>query len=105
MHTIFYRGHWLRVTRTRESGSYGPTEGLKISVVARNNSVLKRLVLQAKREYEADMEHKVQIFLADAYGHWRWNGARQKRPLASIVLEPGVKVRDGGIVFPLQGSV
>lgn len=24
-------------------------------------------------------------------GHWRWNGARQKRPMSSIVLEPGVK--------------
>lgn len=25
------------------------------------------------------------------YGSWRWNGARQKRPMSSIVLEPGVK--------------
>ena len=25
------------------------------------------------------------------YGGWRWNGARQKRPMSSIVLEPGVK--------------
>ncbi|KAG9042894.1 hypothetical protein FS837_010278, partial [Tulasnella sp. UAMH 9824] len=91
-HTIFYRGHWLRITRTKRSDSYsGSHEELKISVVARNNTVLKKLVLQAKREYEADMEHRVHIFLADAYGNWRWNGARAKRPLSSIVLEPGVK--------------
>ena len=25
------------------------------------------------------------------YGCWRWNGARQKRPMSSIVLQPGVK--------------
>ena len=25
------------------------------------------------------------------YGSWRWTGAKQKRPLASIVLEPSVK--------------
>ena len=25
------------------------------------------------------------------YACWRWNGARQKRPMSSIVLEPGVK--------------
>ncbi|KAG8764082.1 hypothetical protein FRC15_007772, partial [Serendipita sp. 397] len=25
------------------------------------------------------------------YGYWRYNGSRQKRPLSSIVLEPGVK--------------
>ncbi|KAG8929036.1 hypothetical protein FRC02_006101 [Tulasnella sp. 418] len=91
-HTIFYRGHWLRITRSKRSDTYhGNTQELKISVVARNNTVLKKLVLQAKREYEADMEHRVHIFLADSYGAWRWNGARAKRPLSSIVLEPGVK--------------
>ena len=99
------------------------------SVVARNNDILKRLVLEAKREYEKDAEHRVHIFMADTYvrcahptlpypapdptradpplsalracacaappcrtyGCWRWNGARQKRPMSSIVLEPGVK--------------
>ncbi|KAG9019095.1 hypothetical protein FRB90_006409 [Tulasnella sp. 427] len=91
-HTIFYRGHWLRITRSKRSDAFnGSNEELKISVVARNNTVLKKLVLQAKREYEADMEHRVHIFLSDAYGNWRWNGARAKRPLSSIVLEPGVK--------------
>jgi hypothetical protein len=25
------------------------------------------------------------------YACWRWNGARQKRPMSSIVLEPAVK--------------
>ena len=80
------------------------------SVVARNNTVLKQLVLEAKREYEKDAEHKVQIYMADTYvfdphlceseslslmfrtwGRWIWTGARHKRPMASIVLEPGVK--------------
>lgn len=81
------------------------------SVVARNNDILKRLVLEAKREYEKDAEHRVHIYMADTYvisrrlfgaplthlfrsstyGCWRWNGARQKRPMSSIVLEPGVK--------------
>ena len=53
--------------------------------------MIKRLVIEAKKKYEADAEHRVHIFLADHYGYWRWNGARQKRPLSSIVLEPGVK--------------
>ncbi|KDN43355.1 hypothetical protein RSAG8_06139, partial [Rhizoctonia solani AG-8 WAC10335] len=89
-HNIYYRGHWLRITRTsaRDGGGRGE---LKISVVARNNAIIKKLVLQAKYEYEQDMEHRVHIFLADQSGGWRWNGARQKRPMSSIVLEPGVK--------------
>ncbi|GLB41535.1 putative AAA ATPase family protein [Lyophyllum shimeji] len=91
-HTIYYRGHWLRITRTKRYPDYGHGSALKISVVARNNDILKRLVLEAKREYEKDAEHRVHIFLADTtYGCWRWNGARQKRPMSSIVLQPGVK--------------
>ncbi|KAH9851980.1 hypothetical protein C2E23DRAFT_216722 [Lenzites betulinus] len=91
-HTIYYRGHWLRITRTKRFQDYGSYAELKISVVARNNDILKRLVLEAKREYEKDAEHRVHIYMADTtYGCWRWNGARQKRPMSSIVLEPGVK--------------
>ncbi|EAU90741.2 hypothetical protein CC1G_04010 [Coprinopsis cinerea okayama7 len=92
-HTIYYRGHWLRITRTkRYPDSYGHGASLKISVVARNNDILKKLVLEAKREYEKDSEHRVHIFLADtSYACWRFNGSRQKRPMSSIVLQPGVK--------------
>ncbi|KAF9004477.1 P-loop containing nucleoside triphosphate hydrolase protein [Hymenopellis radicata] len=91
-HTIYYRGHWLRITRTKRYPDYGHGSALKISVVARNNDILKKLVLEAKREYEKDAEHRVHIFLADTtYPCWRWNGARQKRPMSSIVLQPGVK--------------
>lgn len=90
-HTIYYRGHWLRITRTTKGSGYRAYSVLSVSVVARNNSILKKLVLEAKREYEKDAEHRVHIFMADSYGSWRWNGARQKRPMSSIVLEPGVK--------------
>ncbi|KAF8196446.1 mycorrhiza-induced mitochondrial AAA ATPase BSC1 [Pholiota molesta] len=88
-HTIFYRGHWLRVRRGRkqETGS----EMLSISVVARNNAILKQLVLQAKKEYEAEAVHRIQIYFADAHGSWRWTDSRHKRPMQSIVLNPGVK--------------
>ncbi|VDC00078.1 unnamed protein product [Peniophora sp. CBMAI 1063] len=87
-HTIFYRGHWLRVSRGRKPNGY---ELLSISVVARNNTVLKQLVLQAKREYEAEAVHRIQIYFADTYGSWRWTDSRHKRPMSSIVLNAGVK--------------
>ncbi|KLO10975.1 P-loop containing nucleoside triphosphate hydrolase protein [Schizopora paradoxa] len=90
-HTIYYRGHWLRITRTKRTTAWGNCAELSVSVIARNNSILKKLVLEAKRDYEKDAEHRVHIFMADSYGSWRWNGARQKRPMSSIVLEPGVK--------------
>ena len=87
-HTIYYRGHWLRVKRHRNSAN---CEMLSISVVARNNSILKQLVLQAKREYEAEAVHRIQIYFADAHGCWRWTDSRHKRPMSSIVLNAGVK--------------
>ncbi|KAH9964933.1 P-loop containing nucleoside triphosphate hydrolase protein [Russula dissimulans] len=87
-HTIFYRGHWLRVRRGRKSNGY---EMLSISVVARSNSILKQLVLQAKKEYEVEAVHRIQIYFADSYGSWRYTDSRHKRPLSSIVLNPGVK--------------
>ncbi|KAI5120959.1 hypothetical protein M0805_001663 [Coniferiporia weirii] len=90
-HTIYYRGHWLRITRSKRAHGYHNYAELSVSVVARNNNILKKLVLEAKREYEKDAEHRVHIFMADSYASWRWNGARQKRPMSSIVLEPGVK--------------
>jgi len=61
------------------------------SVVARNNSILKQLVLQAKKEYEVEAVHRIQIYFADSYGSWRYTDSRHKRPLSSIVLNPGVK--------------
>ncbi|KAH8822614.1 P-loop containing nucleoside triphosphate hydrolase protein [Flagelloscypha sp. PMI_526] len=92
-HTIYWKGHWLRVKRSRRPDRYGYTdnETLSISVVARNNSILKQLVLRAKREYEAEAVTRIQIYFADQYGGWRWTDSRHKRPLSSIVLMPGVK--------------
>ncbi|KAF8757887.1 P-loop containing nucleoside triphosphate hydrolase protein [Rhizoctonia solani] len=87
--TVLTSVHLIQITRT--SSRDGTRGELKISVVARNNAIIKKLVLQAKYEYEQDMEHRVHIFLADQGGGWRWNGARHKRPMSSIVLEPGVK--------------
>ncbi|KAH7923162.1 P-loop containing nucleoside triphosphate hydrolase protein [Leucogyrophana mollusca] len=89
-HTIYYKGHWLRVRRSKKTDGSG-CEVLSISVVARNNSILKQLVLQAKKEYEAEAIHRIQIYFADSHGSWRWTDSRHKRPMSSIVLNPGVK--------------
>lgn len=59
--------------------------------MARNNSILKQLVLQAKKEYEAESVHRIQIYFADSHGSWRWTDSRHKRPMSSIVLNRGVK--------------
>ncbi|PVG02471.1 P-loop containing nucleoside triphosphate hydrolase protein [Serendipita vermifera] len=88
-HTIYYKGHWLRIRRSKKTD--GSELGmLSISVVARSNAILKQLVLQAKKEYEQECVDRVQIYFADQHGSWRWTDSRHKRPLSSIVLNPGV---------------
>ncbi|KAI0049157.1 hypothetical protein FA95DRAFT_951366 [Auriscalpium vulgare] len=60
-HTTYYRGHWLRITRTTASPNGSE---LKIGVVARNGkNILKELVLDAKRAYEMDVFERVDTFL------------------------------------------
>lgn len=90
-HGILMRGAYIsditstKITRTKRFQDYGSCAELKIryvtessalrsgaliwlvSVVARNNDILKKLVLEAKREYEKDAEHRVHIFMADTY--------------------------------------
>lgn len=56
-----FRHLFGQITRTRR-GSHGYAE-LKISVVARNNNILKHLVIQARREYEVDMEHRGELLM------------------------------------------
>ncbi|KAG8811349.1 hypothetical protein FRC17_002513 [Serendipita sp. 399] len=88
-HTIYYKGHWLRIRRSKKTDG-SDLSVLTISVVARSNTILKQLVLQAKREYEQECVDRVQIYFADQHGSWRWTDSRHKRPLSSIVLNPGV---------------
>ena len=48
-HTIYYKGHWLRIRRSKKTDG-SELAMLSISVVARSNAILKQLVLQAKKE-------------------------------------------------------
>ncbi|KAF9038864.1 hypothetical protein BDZ89DRAFT_404399 [Hymenopellis radicata] len=72
-HTIYYRGYWLRILRTRSSSE--SASALTISVIARSNDIFKKLVLEAKRGYEKDAEHRVHVFIADTLPpHWFHRG-------------------------------
>lgn len=89
---LWYRGHWMRFTRSRRYLHDGDTmETLRISIFTRNHSVLTRLLLEAKRNYEKEEQHRVSVYVSSIYNDWRRSGSRPKRPMESIVLDPGVK--------------
>ncbi|KZP06052.1 hypothetical protein FIBSPDRAFT_966776 [Athelia psychrophila] len=44
----------------------------KAKVCPCNGTILKQLVLQTKKEYEAEAVHHIQIYFAGSYEGWRW---------------------------------
>ncbi|KAG8930075.1 hypothetical protein FRC02_004646 [Tulasnella sp. 418] len=91
-HTVFYGGTFMRVTRDRKYIGEGSTvESLTVNIFGRKHSRLHNLLVEAQRLHKAEEANRVSIYIADPYNNWRWSGSRPKRPLSSIVLNPGIK--------------
>ncbi|KAF8159432.1 P-loop containing nucleoside triphosphate hydrolase protein [Crassisporium funariophilum] len=92
-HSMWYKGHWMRVSRsTKDGGYYGHKEDiLEICILSWNHTILNRLLLDAKKAYKAAQETTISIFVSDSSNNWRHIASRPKRPLTSIVLDPGIK--------------
>ncbi|KAF9466132.1 P-loop containing nucleoside triphosphate hydrolase protein [Collybia nuda] len=92
-HTVWYKRRWMSVTRTqKDTGYYGRSEEtLEISIMTRHHRILNELLLEAKKEYMAAQEHNISIYVSDSSNSWRHVATRPKRPLRSIVLDPGIK--------------
>ncbi|KAG9047449.1 hypothetical protein FS837_002212 [Tulasnella sp. UAMH 9824] len=91
--TMFYKGRLLRVTRDRSQAAVGTeyVESLTLSILGRDHAILRELLLEAQTLHKSQEQNRVAIYIADNYNNWRWSGSRPKRPLSSIILEPGVK--------------
>ena len=89
---LWYYGRWMRFTRSRRYLHDGDTlEALRISIFTRDHAILTRLLLEAKQAYEAEEQHRVSVYISSTYHDWRRSGSRPKRPMGSIILDPGVK--------------
>ncbi|KAF4569632.1 hypothetical protein EYR40_008610 [Pleurotus pulmonarius] len=88
-YSLWYKRHWITVSRQRTVGSF--TESLVLSIFARSHTVLNEILRDAKQQYTSSQEHKISIYICDKSNSWRLAATRPKRPLHSIVLEPGVK--------------
>ncbi|KAG6868731.1 hypothetical protein C0993_011310 [Termitomyces sp. T159_Od127] len=92
-HSFFYKKRWVTVTRSVENTGYysRPEERLTIRIMTRHHFFLNTLLLEAKKEYFAAQENSISIYVSDSSGDWRHIATRPKRPLHSIVLDPGIK--------------
>ncbi|KIK01466.1 hypothetical protein K443DRAFT_564872 [Laccaria amethystina LaAM-08-1] len=90
--SMWYKRRWVRVTRNIRDGYYGRREeSLELCIMSWGNNILNQLLLEAKKEYLAAQEHTISIYVSDSSNNWRHIASRPKRPLKSIVLDPGVK--------------
>ncbi|KAI5889530.1 P-loop containing nucleoside triphosphate hydrolase protein [Schizophyllum commune H4-8] len=80
-----------RVQREAHGYRGGFDELLEMSILARSHKTLNRLLIDAKRTYAAERADKIEIHAANLDGSWHKVAYRPKRPLNSIVLEPGIK--------------
>ncbi|CAE6470666.1 hypothetical protein ACGC1H_003955 [Rhizoctonia solani] len=93
-HTMFFRHHWMRVTRTRQDLGEGCTrETLQVSILARNREIVNQLLREAKEAYTSEDQNRVSIYTCDQYNCWHRSASRAKRPMQSIVLDPMIKDR------------
>lgn len=56
-----------------------------------NHRILNEILLEAKKTYQAAQEHMISVYVSDMNNNWRHIASRPKRPLNSIVLDPGIK--------------
>ncbi|KAI0769155.1 P-loop containing nucleoside triphosphate hydrolase protein [Irpex lacteus] len=91
-YTVWFKGHYIRVTRSQvQEGVYSTKEVLHFDILARNHAVLNELLLEAKKIYHEAQAHLISVFVSETAGNWRHVASRPKRPMKSIVLDPGMK--------------
>ncbi|EKM82539.1 hypothetical protein AGABI1DRAFT_34350 [Agaricus bisporus var. burnettii JB137-S8] len=93
-HWFQYRGAWMKVKRERETRAMHalgvPWETVTLTALSRDRALFPHLLAEARDL--AMRDHEGKLVIHTAWGiEWRPFGQpRQKRPLHSVVLEPGV---------------
>ncbi|KAF7303789.1 Mitochondrial chaperone BCS1 [Mycena indigotica] len=90
---LWYKHRWLSVTRVQtNTGWWGSKEQtLFVNILTRDHRILSSLLQEARAYHIAAQEHKISVYVSDTNNNWRSVARRDKRPLDSIVLDPGQK--------------
>ncbi|KAI1791779.1 P-loop containing nucleoside triphosphate hydrolase protein [Ganoderma leucocontextum] len=68
----------------------GPTDMLKIRMLTRDSDFLCELLKEARKAYKAANGHLINVYVAQGTDEWTRVAAQQKRPMSSVILDPGV---------------
>lgn len=92
-YTLWYKYRWMRITRVSEPvpGWMNQRDSLNISILTRNHGILNTLLQDAKKAYQDAQGSTITVYVSDSTNCWRELATRHKRPLNSIILDPGIQ--------------
>ncbi|KAI1791777.1 P-loop containing nucleoside triphosphate hydrolase protein [Ganoderma leucocontextum] len=90
-YSLWYKHRYVSVTRNQTNDSpWQKRNKLLIRMLTRNNSLLRELLLEAKKMYNKASENMISIYVSDSSDSWKLMSTQHKRPMKSIVLDPGI---------------
>ncbi|KAG6331890.1 hypothetical protein ID866_7196, partial [Astraeus odoratus] len=89
-YTLWYKRHWMSVTRISEPNhaGWGTKETLQLRLFTRSHKILSEILQEAKKEWFEAQKDFVTVWVDNC---WKPLAKRPKRPLSSIILDPGVQ--------------
>ncbi|KAG1725761.1 P-loop containing nucleoside triphosphate hydrolase protein [Suillus lakei] len=93
-YTLWYKYRWMQITRVSEpipGWGLNHRDTLNISIFTRNHDILNTILQDAKQAYQVAQGSSITVHVSDSSNCWRELATRRKRPLDSIILDPGIR--------------
>lgn len=102
-HIFKYQGAWIQLKREREVRATAittgvPWETITLTTLSRDRSLFPSLLAEARDISMKGKEGKLIVYTARGFAWEQFGLARQKRPLDSVILGPGVREKIEGDV-------
>ncbi|KAF9224043.1 P-loop containing nucleoside triphosphate hydrolase protein [Gyrodon lividus] len=91
-YTLWRNYRWMRVTRASVTyrNGWSDRDTLTLDILTWDRHVLTEILREAKKQYLEARKATVTVYVPDSNNSWRDLATRPKRPLNSIILDPGI---------------
>ncbi|KAI0794435.1 P-loop containing nucleoside triphosphate hydrolase protein [Fomes fomentarius] len=89
-YSLWYKYRYVTVTRNEvNDGPWQQKSTLQIRMLTRSHEVLRDLLLEAKKQYLNASKNMISVYVSNS-DYWKLMCTQHKRPMKSIILDPGV---------------
>ncbi|KAI0349567.1 P-loop containing nucleoside triphosphate hydrolase protein [Trametes cingulata] len=91
-YSLWYKYRYVTITRDQvNDGPWNsPRQTIQIRILTRDHDILRQLLLEAKKLYNQASENMISIYVSEPSDYWKRVSTQHKRPMKSIILDPGV---------------